>query len=66
MAVRLPVALGSVLALTVAGGASAAADPSAIPGTAGATTVTGVAEPTRPAFYEPPATIPSASGTVIR
>ncbi|MCE1177419.1 MAG: lipase family protein [Micrococcales bacterium] len=50
-----------VLASTPAG-----ADEHAIPGTAGATTVTDVAEPTRPAFYEPPASIPGTPGTVIR
>lgn len=36
------------------------------PGTQGAGTVTGITEPARPAFYEPPASIPSTPGTVIR
>lgn len=69
MAVRPHAAVGSALALalTVAGGvATASADASSVPGTAGATTVTGVAEPARPAFYEPPAAIPGTPGTVIR
>lgn len=56
------------LAVTVIAGATtpAGADPLAIPGTAGATTVTDAPEPARPAFYEPPAEIPSAPGTLIR
>lgn len=37
-----------------------------VPGTAGAQTVTGVAEAPRPAFYEPPATITGTPGTIIR
>lgn len=45
---------------------AALASPEDTPGTAGAGTVTGVAEPARPAFYEPPASIPSTPGTVIR
>lgn len=45
---------------------AASADEHAIPGTAGATTLTDVSEPSRPAFYEPPASIPAEPGTVIR
>ncbi|KGN30426.1 Secretory lipase [Knoellia sinensis KCTC 19936] len=54
------------LGLTAAIAAPASAGPDNVPGTAGATTVTGVAEPARPAFYEPPANLPVASGAVIR
>lgn len=52
------------LALTVAPVASAATSP--IPGTLGAASVSGAIEPTRPAFYTPPATISGAPGTIIR
>ena len=62
----LPLAAGLTAAGLVAAAGTAHADEHAIPGTAGATTLTGVAEATRPAFYEPPATIPSIPGTVIR
>ncbi|KGN36895.1 Secretory lipase [Knoellia subterranea KCTC 19937] len=55
-------ALGLVAALA----APAHAGSDSIPGTAGAGTVTGVAEPSRPAFYDPPATIPGTPGTIIR
>ncbi len=44
----------------------AAAATGQVPGTAGAATLTGVAEAPRPAFYEPPATIGGAPGTIIR
>ncbi|AKT52925.1 lipase [Arsenicicoccus sp. oral taxon 190] len=37
-----------------------------MPGTAGASTLSDTPEPARPAFYEPPAQIPSTPGTVIR
>lgn len=64
--IRTVAALLAVSTLTAVGGAtgSRAADP--IPGTAGAGTSTGVVEPPRPAFYEPPAAIPALAGTVIR
>lgn len=52
--------------LTVALAGSAGADPHDIPGTAGAESYTGTPEPARPAFYEPPASIPSTPGTIIR
>lgn len=52
------------LAATVASPASAG--PESIPGTAGATAVTNTPEPARPAFYQPPASIPSTPGTIIR
>lgn len=54
------------LGLTAAVAAPASAGPDSVPGTAGATTVTNTPEPARPAFYEPPATIPATSGTIIR
>lgn len=56
------VALGLTATIT----APAAAGPDSVPGTAGATTVTNTPEPARPAFYEPPATIPSTAGSIIR
>lgn len=61
-------AAAAVLAVAVAGplAGQASADHRDVPGTAGAQTLTGVVEPTRPAFYEPPATIPSTPGTIIR
>lgn len=64
---RLParVALAAAFLLVVTP-AAARADETDVPGTAGAKTLTGVAEATRPAFYEPPAQIPTESGTVIR
>ena len=37
-----------------------------VPGTSGARTISGAVEPTRPAFYEPPATISGAPGTILR
>jgi len=55
-------ALGLVAAVT----APASAGPDSVPGTAGATTVTGAPEPARPAFYEPPAVVPATPGAVIR
>jgi hypothetical protein len=55
-------ALGLVAALAT----PASPGPDSVPGTAGATTVTGAAEPARPAFYEPPATLPATAGTVVR
>lgn len=54
------------LGLTAAIAAPASAGPDSVPGTSGATTVTGTAEPARPAFYEPPAAIPGTPGTIIR
>lgn len=54
------------LGLTATFTAPAAAGPDSVPGTAGATTVTGTSEPARPAFYEPPASIPASPGTIIR
>ena len=44
----------------------ATADPGQVPGTAGAKTITGVVEPARPDFYEPPASISATPGTIIR
>lgn len=65
---RLRTLVGSALALTLAAATAttATADEQSIPGTAGATTVTGIAEPPRSPFYEPPAAIPGTPGTVIR
>ena len=60
----LAASLAVAVTLPLAGTASA--DHRDVPGTLGARTLTNTPEPTRPAFYEPPATIPSASGTVIR
>lgn len=61
--------LRAVSACVTAGGlALSATSPAAAaepPGTQGADTVTGITEPARPAFYEPPASIPGP-GTVIR
>ncbi|WP_435199762.1 lipase family protein [Janibacter sp. GS2] len=57
-------ALSVAVALPLAGQASAGPDDT--PGTAGAQTLTNTPEPERPAFYEPPATIPSTPGTIIR
>ncbi len=54
------------LGLTAAVATPATAGSGTIPGTAGAITITGVAEPDRPAFYEPPASIPGTAGTIIR
>lgn len=56
--------LAAALSLTVVG--TAGADPHDTPGTAGAETLTGVAEAGRSPFYEPPAQIPSTPGTIIR
>jgi pimeloyl-ACP methyl ester carboxylesterase len=63
----VPIAALGLLA-AVAAPATAGPDsvPDSVPGTAGATTVTGTPEPARPAFYEPPASVPSTPGTVIR
>ncbi|MBO3142163.1 lipase family protein [Dermatophilus congolensis] len=52
--------------LVVAHANASSADEHDIPGTAGAKTVTGAAEPPRPAFYEPPASITGKPGSVIR
>ncbi|MFW5469360.1 lipase family protein [Knoellia sp. CPCC 206435] len=59
---------GATLALmaALAAPAPASADPDSVPGTAGATTVSGTPEPVRPAFYEPPATLPATPGTIVR
>ncbi|MDO5502404.1 MAG: lipase family protein [Actinomycetia bacterium] len=57
-------AAGALLLAPVATAVGAPGD--APPGTPGATPVTGVIEAPRPAFYEPPASIPSAPGTIIR
>lgn len=56
--------LAAGLGIALAG--PAGADPHDIPGTAGAETYTGATEEPRRAFYEPPASIPSTPGTVIR
>lgn len=57
-------ALSLAVALPLAG--QAGAGPDDTPGTAGAQTLTNTPEPERPAFYEPPETIPSTPGTIIR
>lgn len=57
-------ALAVAVTLPLAGQASA--DHTDVPGTAGAKTLTDTPEPERPAFYEPPETIPSTPGTIIR
>ncbi|WP_114202602.1 lipase family protein [Janibacter anophelis] len=57
-------ALAVAVGLPLAG--NAAAGPTDTPGTAGAQTLTDTPEPPRPAFYEPPATIPTTPGTIIR
>ena len=54
------------VAVTVPLAGQAHADYRDVPGTAGAQTLTNTPEPTRPAFYEPPASIPSTPGTLIR
>lgn len=59
-AATLAVAVGLPLAGT------ASAGPDDTPGTAGAATLTDTPEAARPAFYEPPAKIPSTPGTIIR
>ncbi|MFC7486614.1 lipase family protein [Knoellia sp. CPCC 206453] len=56
----------AALGLVAAVAAPASAGPDSVPGTAGATTVTNTPEPPRPAFYEPPTSIPATSGTIIR
>ena len=58
-AATLAVAVGLPLAGT------ASAGPDDTPGTAGAATLTDTPEAARPAFYEPPATIPSTPGTPV-
>lgn len=63
---RRTLAPALALGLAVGLGAPASAGPDSVPGTAGATTVTDTPEPPRPAFYEPPATIPGTPGTVLR
>ena len=57
-------ALAVAVTLPLAGQASA--DRTDVPGTAGAKTLTNTPEPARDPFYEPPATIPSTPGTLIR
>lgn len=57
-------AVALALVLPLAG--QAGADHRDVPGTAGARTLTDTPEPPRPAFYEPPETIPSTPGTIIR
>ena len=57
-------ALAVAVGLPLAG--NAVAGPHDVPGTAGAKTLTDTPEAARPAFYEPPATIPSTPGTIIR
>lgn len=54
------------VAVTVPLAGQASADHRDVPGTAGAQTLTNTPEPTRQAFYEPPAKIPSTPGTLIR
>lgn len=56
--------LGASTLLASAATGAVAAGP--VPGTAGATTISGAAEAARPAFYEPPAVIPATPGTIIR
>lgn len=56
--------LAVAVTLPLAGQASAGPDDT--PGTAGAQTLTNTPEPERDPFYEPPETIPSTPGTVIR
>ncbi|CAM4173906.1 lipase family protein [Janibacter anophelis] len=57
-------AVAVAIGLPLAG--QATAGPADVPGTAGAQTLTNTPEAPRPAFYEPPATIPSTPGTLIR
>lgn len=54
------------VAVTIPLAGQAGADPTDVPGTAGAKTLTNTPEPARDAFYEPPATIPATPGTLIR
>ncbi len=63
LALAIAAVSAAAMAPAVAGSANA---PDTIPGTAGARTITGAVEPPRPAFYEPPAEITGAPGTVIR
>lgn len=63
---RAAAAAALAVAVTVPLTGQASADHRDVPGTASAQTLTGTPEPTRPAFYEPPATIPSTPGTIIR
>ena len=63
---RVTAAATLAAALTFSLTGQATAGPDDTPGTAGATTVTDTPEPERPAFYEPPATIPNEPGTIIR
>ncbi|MFC7491539.1 MULTISPECIES: lipase family protein [unclassified Knoellia] len=56
----------AALGLLAAVAAPASAGPDSVPGTAGATTVTDTPEPPRPAFYEPPASIPATPGAILR
>lgn len=55
---------GAVAAIVAAPAAQAVTGQ--VPGTAGAQTITGVAEAPRPAFYEPPATVAGDPGTIVR
>lgn len=64
-ALTAAVAAAAALGL-VATASTATATSSTPPGTAGATTATGYVEAPRPAFYEPPANVNLAPGTVIR
>lgn len=61
-----PVLCALTISVALPAGGHAATGPMEVPGTAGAATVTGTPEPTRPEFYEPPRTIPSTPGTIIR
>ncbi|WP_116115365.1 lipase family protein [Austwickia chelonae] len=56
----------SATALTGIAPVASAAEIRKPPGTSGASTVTGVAEASRPAFYEPPKQIPAKPGSIIR
>lgn len=63
---RATAAATLAVALTFSLAGQASAGPDDTPGTAGARTLTDTPEPVRPAFYEPPSTIPSTPGTIIR
>lgn len=64
--IRAAAAAALALGLTLPLAGQATASPDDVPGTAGASTLTDTPEPERPAFYEPPAQIPSTPGTLIR
>ncbi|WP_282071159.1 lipase family protein [Janibacter hoylei] len=66
MTKRAVAAAALAVAVTLPLAGTASADHRDVPGTLGARTLTNTPEPTRPAFYEPPATIPSTPGTLIR